>query len=226
MKLYIIKKILPLIVLLNVITSCAYVDEGKSIDKPIDPIGPIEPINQECDTIKRIVFEEDIWPIIQNNCVECHFSDNNHYPLLSTTKDFLEVEGNSDIIYNIINNITIPRPACPKLDECNIKKYNKYFLTKGCDKEVTYSKTIKFRIQSKCASCHNFAPYKGGVNLSTYNEVLKYVEDGSLLGSLRHTEGFDAMPLNKITNLPFKIVDDPCYINDIELWIKNGAPNN
>ncbi len=70
-----------------------------------------------------------------------------------------------------------------------------------------------------CISCHSAAANLGNVNLSTHSEVLKYVNDGSLIGSIKHTSGFSAMPQSspKIGN---------CSIAKIEAWITQGSLNN
>ena len=70
-----------------------------------------------------------------------------------------------------------------------------------------------------CFACHSEQANFGNVNLSSYDQVKKYVDDGSLIGSIKHDSGFSAMPqnANKMS---------PCNINKVQAWITQGAKNN
>jgi hypothetical protein len=72
---------------------------------------------------------------------------------------------------------------------------------------------------SGCMGCHSAAANLGNVNLSTHTEVLKYVNDGSLIGCLKHTAPFSPMPQggSKLGN---------CAISKIEAWIAQGSKDN
>ncbi|MBK7886356.1 MAG: hypothetical protein IPJ86_03360 [Bacteroidetes bacterium] len=59
----------------------------------------------------------------------------------------------------------------------------------------------------------------GGVDLSNYAGVSGAAFDGSLLGSVEHAAGWDAMPKNS-ARLP------DCEIIQIRKWVNAGAPNN
>jgi hypothetical protein len=71
----------------------------------------------------------------------------------------------------------------------------------------------------KCNNCHAGTSPSGGIKLNSYTEVIKYVEDGSLMGSINHASGYSAMPKNG-GKLP------PCEIQVIQDWIDAGALNN
>ena len=90
----------------------------------------------------------------------------------------------------------------------------------GCNtNDVTYSGNIVPILQSNCYSCHNDLSQQGGINLQGYENVLIYVEDGSLMGSVRHDEGYEPMPLTggKLSN---------CSIDRMQAWIDAGALDN
>ena len=84
---------------------------------------------------------------------------------------------------------------------------------------VTYSLTVKPIIDQNCISCHSQASQQGGVVLETYADVLVFANSGQLLGSVKHTTGYAAMPQGGA-----KLND--CNILKIEKWIQDGSPNN
>ena len=89
-----------------------------------------------------------------------------------------------------------------------------------CDLEsVTFSVIVAPIIDTKCAGCHDADSPSAGLSLVTYDQIAAIANDGSLLSSLRGTDGFSLMPdggpaLNS------------CAIDQIEAWINNGAPND
>ena len=90
----------------------------------------------------------------------------------------------------------------------------------GCNtNNVTYSGNIVPILEANCLSCHNSLAEQGGVNLEGYENVLIYVEDGSLMGSVRHDPEYVPMPLTgeKLSN---------CSINRMQAWIDAGALDN
>ncbi|MBL7851685.1 MAG: hypothetical protein JNN04_12345 [Cyclobacteriaceae bacterium] len=70
-----------------------------------------------------------------------------------------------------------------------------------------------------CVSCHsgNFA--SAGVKLDSYTEVMKYVNNGQLVGTITWASGYSPMPKNgnKLSS---------CNISKIQAWIAAGSPNN
>jgi hypothetical protein len=90
----------------------------------------------------------------------------------------------------------------------------------GCNViDVSYSDNIVPILDANCLSCHNGVSQQGGVILEGYEEVLPYVDNGKLLGSIRHDDGFEPMPLTggKLSS---------CQIKKFESWIDAGALDN
>lgn len=94
--------------------------------------------------------------------------------------------------------------------------------TGNCDTTtVTYSGTIKPIVSASCAisGCHdgsNASTY----DMSTYQGLYTYcVSTNKLLGSIRHDNGFVAMPQGSPK------LDD-CTINKFTAWVNRGALNN
>lgn len=90
----------------------------------------------------------------------------------------------------------------------------------GCNLiDVSYSRNIVPILETNCLSCHNSISQQGGVVLDEYEDVLEYVENGKLMGSIKHEEGFEPMPLTggKLSN---------CQVKKFESWIDAGALDN
>ncbi|HNV27885.1 MAG TPA: hypothetical protein PKJ83_02040 [Cyclobacteriaceae bacterium] len=83
----------------------------------------------------------------------------------------------------------------------------------------TFSGDVLPLLNSRCNNCHGGTAPSAGINLTTYPSVMKYVNDGSLMGSINQTSGYSAMPKNS-GKMP------ACEINKIQTWITAGALNN
>ncbi len=86
--------------------------------------------------------------------------------------------------------------------------------------DVTYSGVVEPLIRSNCYSgCHSAASNAGNHTLEGYAKLKSYVDNGKLMGAIKHSAGFSPMPKNSA-----KLVD--CNIEKIQAWIDAGAPNN
>lgn len=84
---------------------------------------------------------------------------------------------------------------------------------------MSYSADILPIIEADCYACHSTAANFGNVTLEGHAELLKYVNDNSLIGVVKHQPGYSPMPKNVA-----KLLD--CEIEKIEAWILDGALNN
>ena len=84
---------------------------------------------------------------------------------------------------------------------------------------VTYSAVVLPIIDRNCYACHDAANNFGGITLEGYDLLKRFVDDGSLLGGIRHESGFSPMPKNRA-----QLLD--CEIAKIEAWINEGALDN
>ena len=86
-----------------------------------------------------------------------------------------------------------------------------------CDSDKYDFKTDIFPIiEKKCLFCHNDLKADGEINLKDYEHILPYAENGQLLGSVKHEEGFMPMPT-------FGGPLSECEVAKIQNWIENGA---
>lgn len=74
-------------------------------------------------------------------------------------------------------------------------------------------------LDGRCNNCHSGISPSGGIKLDTYTEVVKYVSNGKLMGSIKQGSGYSAMPKNsgKLST---------CQIQVIQDWIDAGTPDN
>ena len=99
-------------------------------------------------------------------------------------------------------------------DACTPRKA----LKSTCSPVPTYSADIKTIIDINCASsCHSAEKKKHNIDLSTYELVKEESGHGAFLGSIRHENGYDAMP-QKHDKL------DEATIQKIVCWIQSGTP--
>ena len=91
--------------------------------------------------------------------------------------------------------------------------------TGGCDTtNVTYSGSVKPILDGYCNNCHSSAAASGGVVLDNYDAAVIPALNGKLMGTVKHSSGFNAMP-------PGTQLDD-CKIATLNKWVQSGAPNN
>jgi uncharacterized membrane protein len=87
---------------------------------------------------------------------------------------------------------------------------------------VTFTAMVKPILQASCYTCHsnsNATNSGSGVKLENYADLKTYVDNGKLMGSIRHENGYIAMP-----DGGGKLTD--CEISQLQTWIDNGTLNN
>jgi cytochrome c5 len=100
------------------------------------------------------------------------------------------------------------------------KEENLYGKGSDCDTtQSRYSLRVSAIMQSHCTACHQPGFASAGIVLHDHSGVKATADNGKLLGSVKHTPGFSAMPQggNKLS---------PCDILILEKWVSQGAPNN
>lgn len=90
----------------------------------------------------------------------------------------------------------------------------------ACDTtNVTYSGDVWPLINDNCTNCHSGGAPSANVSLTNYDEISAAAQNGSLLGTIRHEDGWSPMPKNG-----GKLPD--CDIEKIETWVNAGTPDN
>jgi hypothetical protein len=84
---------------------------------------------------------------------------------------------------------------------------------------MSYVTDINPILQQNCFACHSAAANNGNVTLEGYDQLVPYINNGRLLGAIKHQSGFKQMPQNAPQL-------GSCEISKIEQWIVDGAQNN
>lgn len=86
-----------------------------------------------------------------------------------------------------------------------------------CDTtQVTYTGTVVPILDTYCYSCHSGATPSAALDLTDYNRLAFVAQNGSLLGSITHANGYSPMPQNAL-----KLSD--CDIMLITKWVNDTS---
>ncbi|HMQ46099.1 MAG TPA: hypothetical protein PKA00_00100 [Saprospiraceae bacterium] len=85
--------------------------------------------------------------------------------------------------------------------------------------DISYSQDVLTLLQNNCYVCHAAAINLGNINLEGYDRVKVYVDNGALLGAIKHESGYSPMPQGTAQL-------QVCEIALIEAWIADGALDN
>lgn len=107
--------------------------------------------------------------------------------------------------------------TCLALNSCYYDSEEYMYPVIGCDStNVTYSNTIAPLLNNLCVGCHSSA---STIKLNNYENVKIQADNGKLLGSINHLNGYQAMPQGGA-----KL--DECTLKKFSKWVSDGAPNN
>lgn len=84
-------------------------------------------------------------------------------------------------------------------------------------KIYNYESHIKPYIENNCLRCHTISNAEGNIVYDNYKEVIKGINDGSFLGSIKYKKYISPMP-----PLPSPKTDE-FKISIIEDWIEQGC---
>lgn len=224
------KKLRPLeLVLLSFIfSSCVH-------QPPLDMDGTF---SENCDP-DSVYFGNTILPILQSNCAMsgCHdaashregINLSSYYDIMNSDVVVIGKPNKSELIHVLTANGNDLMPPQPNLaltsDQISliqiwIEQGAKFNTCGGCDTSLfAFSSNIWPIIQTNCTGCHSGPNPDGGVALTNHTQVAASANNGSLIGVLTATNGYNLMPQNSY-GLP------QCKITQIENWINNGTPND
>ena len=74
------------------------------------------------------------------------------------------------------------------------------------EENVSYDEHVLPILQSRCYNCHDDLQIQGGITLEGYSNTKIHVDNGRLIGSIRHDSGFSPMPQNQ------GVSDVPCSL--------------
>ncbi|HOY06235.1 MAG TPA: hypothetical protein PLO67_12585 [Saprospiraceae bacterium] len=192
------------------------------------------------EDLRGVCFDSDVLPIFQSNCTQsgCHNSQDRKegYDLTSyesiVSRGIVPGDYKASKIYKALVAVGEPMPQSPynRLTDAQITTIALWIKagaahttcsdTTLCDtSNPKFSTVVSPILQTYCNGCHGGTSPLGNVDYNTYAGVKATVTNGKLMGSIKHTSGFSAMPQNAN-----KLSD--CKISVIQAWIDAGAPNN
>ncbi len=125
----------------------------------------------------------------------------------------------------ITNKLFLTSILALSLSACYYDKADKIYPADPnvkCDTAATsYATHIVPILQTNCTNkgCHTTAKQDAGIVLDNYTGSKACVDGGRLIGSLKGSVGFSAMPKG------YPLIS-ACDLARIENWINKGAPNN
>jgi len=202
--------------------------------------------NYDPSTDTGICFRRDILPIFNSNCAVsgCHNKGTAKEGYILDSYQNIVRKGikprnlNDSKIYKVITNPSneeddrMPPPPRKRLTTQQISLIARWIAEGAVDKEcsdtpiggcdtttVTYAKTIVPVLELNCIGCHSNVDPQGKITLEGYQNVKILVDNGKIIGAIKHLPKFVPMPDNNM-----KLSD--CNLRQLEIWISNGAPNN
>ncbi|MCB0515935.1 MAG: hypothetical protein R2798_03905 [Chitinophagales bacterium] len=205
-----------------------------------------EPTDTTTDTTNIVIcdpsiiyFNTQIQPLLQSNCAisGCHDAATHaHNVNVSTYQSTMQKPGlvnpgnpNNSELYEVLfetgEDKMPPYPYSSLSQEQKELLYN--WILQGaqntiCEGETcitenqTYTNDIFPIFQSYCIGCHNATLSQGNLNLTNYSATVTVANNGKLLGTITHANGYNPMP--PTGNLP------NCEISKIQAWINDGTP--
>lgn len=234
------KKISYIIFLISFIIllgSCKHDPVYTEVPTDPDPVVIIDENGKTCDK-DTTYFAKDVLPILVGNCAfsGCHGNgsaqegvDLTTYEKIIVTADVNAFDPEGSELYEVITE-TDPDKVMPptgRLSNDQIAIIEKWIrqgaLNNSCNDcdttAVTFAKIVEPIIKNSCAGCHGEESPRAGISLTNYEQIKLQADSGALLGTINHQNGYVAMPFQQP-----KL--DACKIDQIRIWIENGALNN
>jgi len=189
--------------------------------------------NCSADTV---YFQNDIQPLLNSTCAltGCHDAVTGKEGLVLTDYAAVMKTGGINLqnpaeskIYRVLSkggdDVMPPPPASPwsSIQQAALLTWisqgalNNACVDTVCDTtQVTFASSVDPIFQNFCYGCHSSTNSSGGVDLTNFSQLFILINNGSLLGSVRHDAGFIPMPVggNKLSS---------CAIETIAIWARD-----
>lgn len=204
-----------------------------------DPNDTTSPGGKPCHP-DTAYFERDILPILSANCAYagCHNAASaqkgvvlTNYQTVMATADVRPGNLSGSDLYEVITDSDpgdrMPPPPNAPLTNAQITLIRDWILQGAqnlkcddCDTtDVSFQDNIAPIFASSCQSCHSGSNPPNGQLLVSYQNIKDGIVGGEVMERIRHDPGYNPMP-------PSGIKLDPCKIELLESWIRQGLPNN
>jgi hypothetical protein len=190
------------------------------------------------DSMNSLCFDEDIRPIMLSNCAYsgCHDAQSSEDDIdLSTynavmASDVVKAgDPNGSEMYEVLfksGSKQMPPSPRPRLSE-DSRELIRIWIQQGarnecqaknCDStNVTYTSFIGPLTDTYCKSCHSNPNPSGGVPLETYADLVAVGTNGSYMGVLQASPGYNLMPPGGSLSA--------CDIAKVKKWIREAYVN-
>ncbi len=199
---------------------------------------PITGGTQTCST-DTVYFQNKILPLLNSGCAMsgCHDAITHKEGVNLTSYSKIMSTGGvrpgypaNSKLYTVLSKSgsdRMPPPPAAAFTTAEKALINKWILQgafnnscNDCDTTMfTYSGAVAPVMNTYCKGCHNPSSLGGGIDVSTYAAVKSITLNGKLMGSIKHSAGYIAMPQGST-----KLSD--CRIEQIQKWITAGTLNN
>ena len=209
------------------INDTTFIPPGGGNDHPCDP-----------DTV---YFQNEILPLLLSSCATtgCHDEQTSedgvvlvdYASIIETGKIKPGDPGDSELYEVLFKDDPEERmPPSPKdpltpeqkslIEKWILQGAKNNYCDADCDTtNVTFSGSVWPVMQTNCVGCHSGGNPSGDILITNYEEVALLVDNGYLMGVIKQEGEYKPMPPNGA-----KLSD--CDIATIEIWIKNGKPND
>lgn len=218
--------------IITAMLSCKHEIPFSTVDPPVD--GGL----QTCST-DTVYFQNKVLPLLNSSCAMsgCHDAITHKEGINLTTYANIVATGGvrpgnpaNSKLYTVLSKSgsdRMPPPPAVAFTAAQkdiiykwIQQGAKNNACNDCDTtSFTYSAAVSPVMNTYCKGCHNPSSLGGGIDVSTYAAVKAIAVNGKLMGTVKHTAGFIAMPQggNKLSD---------CRITQLQKWITAGALNN
>ena len=183
----------------------------------------------------NVCFTENVLPIFVSKCSMsgCHSPGSRRGDFSTYEGIMRKVVAKHPLRSDVYTKISGANPSMPPTGNVQLtdeEKFNiKAWISMGAlnQSNCTVCDTTSFKfaadiqpiINTWCVGCHTSANAGGGYNLSNYSGIVNSISNNNLLGSIKHSSGYNAMPQNGNSL-------SACQISKIQNWINAGYPNN
>jgi mono/diheme cytochrome c family protein len=187
---------------------------------------------------EEICFNTDVQPIIISNCAYtgCHDAasrkdgvDLSNFEKMISTAEVEPGNANKSELYEVLMDTGEDQmPPSGKLSDAEIQiiydwieqgAQNITCESNGCDTtKASFADDILPITNAFCKSCHSVTNPSESILLTDFKNISAAAADGSLVGSIKGSNGFNKMPEGSTL--------DECQIALIEKWVKEGMLDN
>ena len=233
------KNIFYCLIAVFVAQSCLYEkNDASPIGNGIDTTGTNITCGTGTGTNSSVVcFNTQILPFFQTNCSQtgCHDAktkaEGYNLTTYSGIKSGISTSNPANSkLYRVI--IDTGKERMPPPPSAAISKAQSDLLLKWiqegaketkCDivinaENATFAAVIKPFVDINCLGCHQSGNASGNILMNSYTSIKALVDNGKLMGSIKSTPGFVAMPPGRKLST--------CEISAFENWIQKGAKND